>query len=81
MKIVTPKLNVGQLNKEELQKIKENQEKHKGHLRIPRRPIWKDSDMDAQTLQQKERDAFLDWRRNLAAFVFFNKLQKLRKNY
>jgi large subunit GTPase 1 len=34
-------------------------------LRVPRRPRWT-RDMDPEELHQKERDAFLDWRRNLS---------------
>ena len=35
-------------------------------LRIPRRPKW-DNTMSGPELQGKERDAFLEWRRSLAA--------------
>jgi hypothetical protein len=30
------------------------------------RPFWKTNDFDAKTLQNKERESFLEWRRNLA---------------
>ncbi len=37
------------------------------NIRIPRRPKW-DFTMEAEELQRLERDAFLDWRRNLAKY-------------
>ncbi|EJD45816.1 P-loop containing nucleoside triphosphate hydrolase protein [Auricularia subglabra TFB-10046 SS5] len=40
-------------------------EQHKAALRVPRRPPWTKG-MTAQQLDRQERDAFLDWRRNLA---------------
>lgn len=34
-------------------------------LRIPRRPAWQ-KDMSSEALDQQERAAFLEWRRDLA---------------
>ena len=34
-------------------------------LRIPRRPAWS-TDMSPEVLEQRERAAFLEWRRDLA---------------
>lgn len=69
---VAPKPNIGILNKEQQKLIKDVQEKHKHCLRIPRRPVWKNEDYDAKTLQLKERESFLEWRRGLAEYVSNN---------
>ncbi|KAH7106761.1 P-loop containing nucleoside triphosphate hydrolase protein [Auriculariales sp. MPI-PUGE-AT-0066] len=53
------------LSEEEEQSALRKHEQHKSALRVPRRPPWKKS-MTAQQLDRQERDAFLDWRRNLA---------------
>lgn len=37
------------------------------HIRIPRRPAW-DFNMDADELQRRERESFLEWRRQLAVY-------------
>lgn len=57
---------MGVLSKDEEKTVKEMQEKYKHCLRIPRRPVWKNEDYDAKTLQLKERESFLEWRRGLA---------------
>lgn len=69
MKFVNPKASVGLLSKEELVRIKEVQKKNADLLRIPRRPVWKDSNLDGKELQAKEREAFLEWRRDLSRFI------------
>lgn len=66
IKFVSSSTKVGVLNKEEKKKIKEIQEKNLDLLRIPRRPFWKGTDIDAKTLQLQERQSFLEWRRSLA---------------
>ncbi|KAI4499986.1 hypothetical protein M0802_004856 [Mischocyttarus mexicanus] len=55
----------GLLTKDEKKKVLEEHEKHKGFLKIPRRPKW-DSSTTAQDLQAKEKEEFLEWRRNLS---------------
>ncbi|VEU23079.1 DEKNAAC104006 [Brettanomyces naardenensis] len=49
---------------EEAEKFKIQQE-HRRELTVPRRPEW-DSDTTKFELDQKEKNAFLDWRRQLA---------------
>jgi hypothetical protein len=63
---VKPKAKVGILTKEELQFVKDLQNKNLDLLRIPRKPQWKGVDLDAQTLQAKERESFLAWRKKLS---------------
>ncbi|XP_043489971.1 large subunit GTPase 1 homolog [Polistes fuscatus] len=55
----------GLLSKDEKKKVLEEHEKRKGFLKIPRRPKW-DSSTTAQDLQAKEKEEFLEWRRNLS---------------
>jgi len=55
----------GLLTKDEKQKILEIQERNKDLVKIPRRPKW-DTSMNAQELQTREKDTFLEWRRSLA---------------
>lgn len=62
---VNPKVGVGLLTKEEYKKYEQNKEEKKELLKIPRRPKWNEG-MTPEELQQTERDAFLEWRRNLA---------------
>lgn len=62
---VNPATNIGLLSREETNKIKEEHEKNKGMLTIPRRPKW-NAGTTAEDLQQRERDQFLEWRRKLA---------------
>jgi hypothetical protein len=67
LNFATPKVNAGLFSTAQAKLIKDTQTKFKDIcLRIPRRPVWKNEELDAATLQQKEREAFLDWRRNLA---------------
>ena len=42
------------------------EDEHRHLLRIPRRPFW-DKFTTAEQLQQREREEFLAWRRNIAA--------------
>ena len=35
------------------------------HLKIPRKPYW-NRDMTPEDVDRNEKDAFLDWRRNIA---------------
>ncbi|RNA00035.1 large subunit GTPase 1 -like protein [Brachionus plicatilis] len=67
IKFASSSTKIGVLNKEEKKKIKEIQEKNADLLRIPRRPFWKGTDIDAKALQLQERQSFLEWRRNLAS--------------
>lgn len=60
---------VGVLSKEEISRIKEVQKKNLDLLRIPRRPVWKGASLDGKELQAKEREAFLEWRRDLSRLV------------
>lgn len=62
---VNPRVGQGLLNVEEKAKVAKTQEEHKQFLKIPRRPRW-DASTSAEELQQKERDSFLEWRRQLA---------------
>lgn len=67
LNFATPKANAGLFSQAQANVIKATQTKFKDIcLRIPRRPVWKNTEMDAAELQRKEREAFLDWRRNLA---------------
>ena len=66
LNFVSSKVSAGLVDKEKLNLIKNTQEKHRSCLRIPRRPVWKTADYDAKELQLKERESFLEWRRNLA---------------
>lgn len=67
LNFATPKVNAGLFTVAETKVIKDTQAKFKDIcLRIPRRPVWKNEELDAITLQRKEREAFLEWRRNLA---------------
>lgn len=62
-----PKVNAGILDASTKKIIKETQAKFKDIcLRIPRKPFWQNEDLDGPTLQRKEREAFLEWRRQLA---------------
>lgn len=65
IKFVNPKSGTGLLTKEKHEEIIKSQEKNKGLLKIPRRPKW-DATTTAQELQTKEKEEFLEWRRNLA---------------
>ncbi len=67
LNFAAPKANAGLFTSAQVKLIKDTQTKFKDIcLRIPRRPVWKNEELDAASLQLKEREAFLDWRRNLA---------------
>jgi large subunit GTPase 1 len=51
---------------EEITTLKKHQE-NKTRLRVPRRPAWTKS-MTPAELEQREKTAFLDWRRGLARY-------------
>jgi large subunit GTPase 1 len=51
---------------EEITTLKKHQE-NKKKLRVPRRPEWTKS-MTPAELEQREKTAFLDWRRGLARY-------------
>lgn len=53
------------LSKEEEKDVKSRQEQNSDKLKVPRRPQW-DQEMTRRELDRLEKDAFLDWRRNLA---------------
>ena len=52
---------------EEISTLKKHGE-NKQRLRVPRRPPWTRSMSQAQ-LERQEKDAFLQWRRDLAEYV------------
>ncbi|EDO40984.1 predicted protein [Nematostella vectensis] len=62
---VTPQYDTGVLSEEKVTNIKQAQEDNRQLLRIPRRPEWNKS-MSAEELDLKERDSFVEWRRQLA---------------
>ncbi|XP_041377830.1 large subunit GTPase 1 homolog [Gigantopelta aegis] len=62
---VDPVKNTGLLTSDEKQKIAEAQEENRNLLCIPRRPPW-DETTTRDELDLRERDAFLQWRRQLA---------------
>lgn len=62
---VNPKSGIGLLSKEEKAKVLESHEQNKQLLKIPRRPVW-DQTTTAAKLQEKEKEEFLEWRRQLA---------------
>ncbi len=59
-------------SKQEIEKFK-IQAAHRDELTIPRRPKW-DKSMTKFELDKRERDAFLEWRRHLAALQQDNDL-------
>uniref|UniRef100_A0A6Q2YJG4 Large subunit GTPase 1 homolog n=1 Tax=Esox lucius TaxID=8010 RepID=A0A6Q2YJG4_ESOLU len=65
IKFVPAEARAGLLTAEETAKLKKLHEENKQLLRIPRRPQW-DESTSPEVLQQKERDSFLEWRRELA---------------
>lgn len=67
IKFVNPKTNIGLLTKEEKQQILHDHEENKAVLKVPRRPKW-DESMTAEELHNKEKEGFLEWRRQLACF-------------
>ncbi|KAK2716726.1 hypothetical protein QYM36_007016 [Artemia franciscana] len=62
---VNPNSKIGILSPEEKAKISEAQKENLHLLKIPRRPKW-DRSMDAEELQNLERQAFLEWRKTLS---------------
>ncbi|XP_050428713.1 large subunit GTPase 1 homolog isoform X2 [Adelges cooleyi] len=58
---------VGTLTKEERSKIELTHKEFKHFIKIPRRPKW-DGKTTPEELETKEKQNFLDWRRNLAEF-------------
>ncbi|ELU18504.1 hypothetical protein CAPTEDRAFT_149684 [Capitella teleta] len=65
VKFVSVDNNGGLLNTEEEEKVNQIQSDHKTLLTVPRRPEW-DEFTTAAELDRKEKDSFLDWRRQLA---------------
>lgn len=63
--VVTSWRNEGLLSYEETAAIKQAQNEHQHFLRIPRRPEW-DEKMTAAELDEREKESFLEWRRQLA---------------
>lgn len=64
IKFVNPNSN-GLLSKVERAEVLKMQEQNKDLVKIPRRPKW-DSSINANELQTREKEAFLEWRRSLA---------------
>ncbi|ODV97313.1 hypothetical protein PACTADRAFT_55755 [Pachysolen tannophilus NRRL Y-2460] len=62
---VDPNKNPYLLSGEEQEKKHKLQEEHEFELKVPRRPIW-DSNTTKFQLEKAEKEAFLDWRRQLA---------------
>ncbi|XP_029159193.1 large subunit GTPase 1 homolog [Nylanderia fulva] len=58
--------NHGLLSKDVMKTVQEKQEENKDSIKIPRRPKW-DNSISAHELQTREKEAFLEWRRHLAA--------------
>lgn len=58
------------LTPQQEREMRTNQSENRERLQVPRRPQWtrKTTVLD---LERTERDAFLEWRRGLAEFVFF----------
>ncbi|KAM4575284.1 large subunit GTPase 1 homolog [Fundulus diaphanus] len=65
IKFVPAEARAGLLTAEEKSRLKELHEENKHFLRIPRRPHW-DESTTPESLQQAEKDSFLEWRRELA---------------
>jgi len=64
--VVTPAMrNPFVLSPEKEKEILKQHEEHREKLVVPRRPSW-DYDMSPEGLDLVEREAFLNWRRNLA---------------
>ncbi|KAH3666618.1 hypothetical protein WICMUC_005602 [Wickerhamomyces mucosus] len=53
------------LTKDQEQKMNELHQEHENKLTVPRRPVWNDS-MTKFELDRQEKNAFLEWRRELA---------------
>ncbi|XP_024909834.1 large subunit GTPase 1 homolog [Cynoglossus semilaevis] len=65
IKFVPAEARAGLLTAEEKTKLKKLHEDNQHFLRIPRRPHW-DETTSPESLQQTEKDSFLEWRRDLA---------------
>ncbi|CAL1681350.1 unnamed protein product [Lasius platythorax] len=65
VKFVNPH-NHGLLSKDVMKTVLKKQEENKDSVKIPRRPNW-DGSVSAHELQTREKEAFLEWRRHLAA--------------
>lgn len=57
------------LSEEDEKRTLRKQDENKKRLRVPRRPPWRKFMTTAQ-LDRQEKDAFLEWRRGLAEYVF-----------
>eukprot|EP00058_Branchiostoma_floridae_P015771 XP_002601259.1 hypothetical protein BRAFLDRAFT_95036 [Branchiostoma floridae] len=68
IKFVNPDVNVGLLTEEEEKEVQKAQEDNRQYISIPRRPAW-DETTSADELQRRERDSFLEWRRQLASDI------------
>lgn len=66
VKIVDPDASNGLLTDEELAALSLIQEENKEILCIPRRPHWDIKNMTKEEIDANEREAFLNWRRNVA---------------
>lgn len=62
---VNPKVGENLLSPAERAQVALLHEQNKHYLQIPRRPSW-NSETTAEQLQEKERESFLEWRRQLA---------------
>ena len=73
MKIIQQTANPSQnphlLSESEEKKVLMKHSENKTRLRVPRRPTWTKA-MTTQELDRQEKDAFLEWRRGLAQWVF-----------
>jgi large subunit GTPase 1 len=47
-------------------------------IKIPRRPIWNEEDTK-ESLDRKEKDAFLTWRREIARYLSFKRYFRVVK--
>jgi large subunit GTPase 1 len=65
LRVVTETHNSGLPTAEEAHAIATAQEENRAFLRIPRRPAW-DENTTPEQLDDRERDSFLKWRRELA---------------
>lgn len=61
------------LTAEQQEKLQRKHSENDGKLTVPRRPLW-DSSMTPHQLDRLEKDAFLDWRRELASLQENNDL-------
>ncbi|GFU15560.1 large subunit GTPase 1 homolog [Nephila pilipes] len=66
VKIIDPDVSNGLLTDEEIAALSLMHEENKEILCIPRRPHWDLRNMTKEEIDANEREAFLNWRRNLA---------------